>query len=157
MAHEPRFDPEDPILARVTDLALALPGARSKVSHGLPAFYTAKVFAYYGGSIKQPGGHIHHPHSLLVLPADDRERTALLAEDRCFHPAYLGPYGWVGVDLDVDADWAEVAELLEDSYRRTAPRALCHELDARGTGPAGRSGQQPSGSTQPSPPQSGSM
>ena len=132
MAHEQRFADDDPYLARVTDLALGFPGALVKVSHGLPAFYTVKVFAYYGGSVKHPDGHIRHPRSIMVLPVDDREHAALLEEPRCFHPAYLGPWGWVGVDLDESTDWVEVRELLEDSYRRTAPRALLRELDARG-------------------------
>ena len=38
-------------------------------------------------------------------------------------PAYLGPSGWVGVDLDTDTDWTEIAELLDASYRLTAPQA----------------------------------
>ncbi len=45
---------------------------------------------------------------------------------------YLGPSGWVGYDLDRDAvDWAEVAELVDMSFRETAPVKLVRELDAR--------------------------
>jgi hypothetical protein len=43
------FDHDDPYLGRVRELAQALPGADMKVSHGRPAFFTKKVFAYYGG------------------------------------------------------------------------------------------------------------
>ena len=46
-------------------------------------------------------------------------------------PAYLGPYGWIGLDLDETTDWTEVAELLDASYRLTAPKKLIAELDAR--------------------------
>ena len=46
MAHPQKFDDGDPVLARVRELALALPDAGEKVSHGRPAFFTTKVFAY---------------------------------------------------------------------------------------------------------------
>ncbi|TDC02767.1 MmcQ/YjbR family DNA-binding protein, partial [Actinomadura bangladeshensis] len=37
--------------------------------------------------------------------------------------------GWVGARLDVDHDWDEMAELIEDSYRLIAPKRLVHRLD----------------------------
>ncbi|NMO57347.1 MmcQ/YjbR family DNA-binding protein [Actinoplanes sp. TBRC 11911] len=116
------FDEADPVLARVRELALSFPDAREKVSHGRPAFFTTKVFAYYGGSVKVDGDHEQHGHAVLVL-VDPGEREALL--DRCFIPAYLGPSGWIGMDLTDDTDWAEIGELLDASYRRTAgPRRV---------------------------------
>ena len=51
--------------------------------------------------------------------------------DRFFVPPYVGPKGWVGVWLDVDPDWHEIAELVEDSYRLVAPKTLLKELDTR--------------------------
>jgi hypothetical protein len=50
--------------------------------------------------------------------------------ERYFVPAYVGPSGWVGVWLDRTPDWNAVIELLEDGYRRTAPRKLLAQLDA---------------------------
>jgi hypothetical protein len=124
MTHPIMFDEADPFLARVRELALAFPDAAEKVSHGRPAFFTTKVFAYYGGSRKAEGGHERHNQSVLVL-VDPVEREALLQEDRCYLPAYLGPYGWVGVDLTDGTDWEEIDELLEISYRRIAgPRRV---------------------------------
>lgn len=130
MAHPPRFDPDDPFLARVRELALALPGADEKVSHGHPAFFTRKVFAYYGGTVKEGDTWVPHPRSLLILPDAD-DRPALVAEERVYVPGYLGPSGWLGIDLSGDTDWTEMAELLDASYRATAPRRLIAELDAR--------------------------
>lgn len=127
------FDDDDPYLARVRSIAREFPGAREKVSHGRPAMFTKKVFAYYGGSLKIHGDWVQHPHSIVVLP-DPGDRLALLDDDRVYVPAYLGPSGWIGVDLDAgdsDAtDWTEVAELLDASYRLTAPKRLIAELDA---------------------------
>src|SRR5690349_5947895 len=129
MAHPRMFDDDDPVLGRLRTLALAFPDAAEKVSHGIPAFYTTKVFAYYGGSVKVDGEYVRHPASLLVLP-DAGERAALVEDPRCYVPAYLGPYGWVGLDLDRRTDWTEVRELLDASYRLTAGARRVARLDA---------------------------
>ncbi|MGI5184251.1 MmcQ/YjbR family DNA-binding protein [Dactylosporangium sp. CA-152071] len=128
MGHPIMFDDADPILGRVRELALALPDAAEKISHGHPAFYTTKVFAYYGGSVKVDGTYRQHERSVLVL-VDPAERDALLEDARSYVPAYLGPSGWIGVDLDDDTDWDEIAELLDASYRRTAGRRRVALLD----------------------------
>ncbi len=126
------YDDDDPVLARVREIALALPGAAEKVSHGRPAFFTTKVFAYYGGSLKVDGDWVQHPQSVMVR-LDPEDHATLLGDPRSFVPAYLGPSGWLGLDLAVgdDAGWAEVAEWLDASYRLTAPKRLLAELDAR--------------------------
>lgn len=124
------FDDDDPILAQVRSIALGFPGADEKVSHGRPAFFTQKVFAYYGGSLRTDGDWVQHPHAVILRPDPD-DRVALAEDPRCFVPAYLGPSGWLGVDLDPRSDWAEVAELLDASFRLTAPRRNIAELDGR--------------------------
>jgi predicted DNA-binding protein (MmcQ/YjbR family) len=133
MTHPMMFDEADPLLHRVRTLALAFPDAAEKISHGHPAFFTTKVFAYYGGSVKVDGTYQRHEHSLLVL-VDPGERLALLEEARCYVPAYLGVAGWIGVDLGDDTDWDEVEELLDASYRRTAGTRRVGVLDARQAG-----------------------
>ena len=130
MAHPIMFDDADPILGRVRALASAFPDAAEKISHGHPAFFTTKVFAYYGGSVKIDGVYAQHGHSVLVL-VDPGEQVALAGEDRCYIPAYLGAYGWIGVDLAGDTDWDEVGELLDASYRRTAGPRRVAALDSR--------------------------
>lgn len=122
------YDPNDPLLARVRDIALAFPGSDEKESHGRPAFYTRKVFGYYGGSVKVEGVWVEHEQAILFLP-DPAERPALVADGRFWVPAYLGPSGWLGLDLEPDSDFDEVAELVEESFRATAPRRLVKELD----------------------------
>jgi predicted DNA-binding protein (MmcQ/YjbR family) len=123
------FDDDDPMLHHVRALALALPDAAEKVSHGRPAFYTTKVFAYYGGSIRIDGQYQQHEQSLLVL-APTEDRLALLQDARCYTPAYLGASGWIGLDLDDTTDWREIQELLLDSYRLTAGPRRIARLDA---------------------------
>ena len=130
MAHPVMYDEDDPVLARLREIALSFPGAAEKVTHGWPAFYTVKVFGYYGGSIKIDGTYVRHDQSPVVIP-DPGEYEALGQDPRVYRPAYLGPYGWLGLDLQVDMDWTEVEELLDASYRITVPRRLTAELDAR--------------------------
>lgn len=132
MAHAEMFDRNDPLLARIRTMALAFPGAAEKISHGRPTFYTKKVFTYYGGAVRNDDGTwTQHPQSILVL-LDSDERAALLDDPRTFVPAYLGPSGWLGVDLSLTSDLDEVAELLEGSYRNTAPMRLVAELEDSG-------------------------
>lgn len=124
------FDDADPILARVRRIALAFPEATEKISHGRPTFSAPKMFAVYGGSRKNPSGpHTRYDHGLLVK-VDDSERQALQQDVRFFFPAYLGPFGWLGLDLDAAAvDWEEVGELVDASYRLQAPARLVRRLD----------------------------
>jgi len=124
------FRDDDSVLARVRQLALSLPGSAEKISHGRPAFYTTKIFAYYGGAVKVDGVWVEHDQSLLVLP-DHSERTALLADSRTYVPGYLGGDGWIGFDLvAAEAAWQQVRELIDSSYRNTAATRLVAELDS---------------------------
>ncbi|MCU0309708.1 MAG: MmcQ/YjbR family DNA-binding protein [Acidimicrobiales bacterium] len=122
------FDDADPWLIRLRDVCLALPGAAEKVSHGRPCFFTKKIFSIYGAVTKGDHGSGRFDRAVLVLPDPD-EAAALLDDPRFFVPAYWGPSGWIGLDLTVAAiDWAEIAELVEDSFRMTAPAALVARL-----------------------------
>lgn len=127
------YDEDDPLLARVRALCLALPETGEKESHGRPTFFAGRrVFAQYGIAGDDD-------RRLLVHP-DEADRRALLDDPRCSVPPYLGPAGWLGLDLAArpDAppvDWDEVAELVEDSYRRVALVRMVRSLDARARRP----------------------
>jgi hypothetical protein len=49
--------------------------------------------------------------------------------EQFFRPPYVGHRGWVGVRIDGDPDWAEIAEIVRDAYRIVAPKALSAQLD----------------------------
>lgn len=120
MEHPLMFDDNDPLLGRVRKVALVLPDAAEKVSHGRPAFYTRKVFAYYGGSVRRgEGDWVQHRTSVVLLPTLEG-RALLLGREETYVPGYLGPAGWLGYDLSEGTDWAEVEDLIVDSYRLTA-------------------------------------
>jgi predicted DNA-binding protein (MmcQ/YjbR family) len=130
MSHPIMFDQGDPLLARVRSIALALPEAAEKISHGRPIFFTQKTFCLFGGSRRIDGEWVLHDAAVVIRPDPDDE-PALRQDDRFWVPAYLGPSGWLGLDLDAATDWQEVAELIDASYRVTAPRRLVRELDGR--------------------------
>lgn len=125
------FDDDDPVLGRLREICFSLPGADVKVSHGRPAFFTKKIFAGYGAVLKGDHHSGEHDQALVFVPSPD-DLEAIEQDDRFFVPAYWGPYGWRAIDLGGDdVDWDEVTELVEDSYRLTAPKKLIAELDAR--------------------------
>jgi hypothetical protein len=121
------YDEDDPLLARVRALCLALPETSERESHGRPTFFAgARVFAQYGVAGEDDTRLLVHP--------DDTDREALLAHPRSSVPPYLGPGGWLGFDLarregGPDVDWQEMAELVEDSYRRVALVRMRRALD----------------------------
>ena len=128
MSHPRRYEQSDPYLTRLREICLALPEAAEKESHGHPNFFTVKVFAVFGGVVKGDHSSTRWSQSVLVLP-DLLSREAALSDDRFFVPGYYGPYGWIGRDFRGDeVDWAEVADLVEQSYRNTAPARLVRQL-----------------------------
>ena len=129
MAHPQMFDDADPVLGRLKEICLALPGADMKISHGRPAFFTKKIFAGYGAVLKGEHDSDRYDRAVVFMP-DELEAKALEQDDRFFTPAYWGPYGWMGLDLNGDVDWEEVGQLVEESFRITAPKKLVAELDA---------------------------
>lgn len=130
MTHPRRFDPDDPLLATLRGVCLALPGAAEKVSHGRPAFFTKTIFAIFGGVVKGAHDDLSLARSLLFRPDADH-RDLLLRDDRFVVPAYEGAHGWLCLPLDRgEPDWDEVGDLVEESFRMTAPARLVAQLDS---------------------------
>jgi predicted DNA-binding protein (MmcQ/YjbR family) len=129
MTHPRMFDADDPLLARVRRLCLAYPEAAERISHGRPNFFTVRSFCFFGGSERVDGQWRPHDASVLIKPDPD-DAPALLQDARFFRPAYLGASGWLGLDIRAEDDGAEVAELIDASYRLTAPARLVRTLPA---------------------------
>ena len=115
------------ILARVRKLCLALPEATEKLSHGSPTFFVKKTFVMYLDD--------HHGDGRLALwcAAAPGVQAEMVDQepDRFFVPPYVGGRGWIGVRLDRDPDWDEIAGIIEDAYREVAPKRLLAVLDTR--------------------------
>jgi hypothetical protein len=114
-------------LAAVRQRCLALPEVIERPSHGAPTFFVRgkKSFVMFHDD--------HHGDGRLAIwcaaAPGVQEELVRSEPDRFFRPAYVGPRGWLGVRLDVDVDWDEVAQITADAYRHVAPKTLVARLD----------------------------
>ena len=115
-------------LQRLRDLCLRLPEATERPSHGEPAFFVRdkKLF------VMLDDDHHGSGHLAFWCAAPPGAQEALVAADpqRYFRPPYVGSRGWLGVRLDADPQWDEIAEIVRDAYRQIAPKTLVARLDA---------------------------
>ena len=105
---------------RVRKLALALPGASEKLSHGEPTFFAAKrVFVMFANNHHSDG------HTAIWIPAPPGAQAAMIADapEIYFKPPYVGVKGWVGVELTHASD-AILADLIRQAWQLTTPKAL---------------------------------
>ena len=119
------------LTARLRDICMALPEVTERLSHGAPTWFA-------GGkkSFVQLWASGHHdddfPHLWCAGLPGAQEALTRSAPDRFFRPPYVGHRGWIGVRLDGDVDWTELAELCADAYRAVAtPRLIALLDDAR--------------------------
>ncbi len=74
----------------------------------------------------------HHGDGRLALwCAAPEEMQQLLVQadpERFFVPPYVGHRGWIGVRLDLGADWEEIAGFVEDAYLSVAPKRLTDSI-----------------------------
>ncbi len=112
----------DPLQA-IRDIALAFPEAEERETWGHPTFRVRdKIFVTHG--VDDDG------HQVLTMKTAPGEQEHLLAtgDERFFYPPYVGAKGWIGVRVDAETDWREIAELVVDSYREIAPRSLAQHI-----------------------------
>ena len=123
-------------LNRLRGIALALPEVSERLSHGAPCFYIQdkRALCRY---------HDHHygdDRVSLWCPATAKLQEELVsAEPEIFFKPPTSASGvfsdWLGVYLDIRGedtiDWNRIAAILEDAYRKVAPRWLINELDIR--------------------------
>jgi len=110
-------------LERLRRLCFALPEAHEVEAWGTPTFRVRnKLFAMHASA----GNHHGAGREAVWCKAGPGNQALMVeaAPDRFFVPPYVGPGGWIGVYLDQSTDWAELAELLDDAYRLTAPKRL---------------------------------
>jgi len=105
-------------LKRLRCLCLAIPGAIEKLSHGEPTFFTPKrVFAMFSNN------HHGDGHIAALLPAGPGVQEALIedAPQIFFRPPYVGPAGWIGVEMAaIDDRWLE--SLIREGFQLIAAK-----------------------------------
>jgi len=103
----------------VRALCLALPDTSERLSHGAPTFFVREKRAFVTFADN------HHGDGRLAIWCDapPGAQGVLVGADplRFFVPPYVGHRGWVGVRLDRDVGWEELAGIIADAYRMAAP------------------------------------
>lgn len=118
-AYTPRMPSADSLIERVREVALALPDAYEKLSHGAPTFFNRRgVFVMIA---------IHHhgsKHLSIWCNAPSGAQESLVAADpkHFFVPPYVGKSGWLGVHLDTGLRWPVVADLIAQAHATTDAR-----------------------------------
>jgi predicted DNA-binding protein (MmcQ/YjbR family) len=86
-------------------------------------------FALFNGALAPQRPRWNAFGRSLHFLTEPQERLALLADQRFAPSPHHGHRGWIALDLEVEPDWTEVAELLETGYRQAANRQLVDALD----------------------------
>jgi hypothetical protein len=102
-------------------LCLALPETTERPSHGEPTWFVQgkKTFVMFSNH--------HHGGPLgfwCAAPPGAQDGLIGADPDRFFRPPYVGHRGWLGVSLEGEVDWDEIADLVRDAYRCVAPLRL---------------------------------
>jgi len=110
-------------LQKVREAALDLPETEERVSHGQPTFFVSgKQFAQVRDN------HHGDGRTVVCVKTSGLDEQAMLLEsdpDTYSKPAYLGPSGWVSINLaGDDVDWDHVADRIAASWELAAPRRL---------------------------------
>lgn len=107
------------------DIMASFPEVEEFVSHGAPTFRVrGKVFATYWIN--------HHGDGRvalnLVAPPGAQAAFVKMRPKVYFVPAYVGAYGWLGVELDKGLGWGTVREHVRDAFERIAPAELVRAI-----------------------------
>jgi hypothetical protein len=118
----------DPV-KQLRAICTALPEVEERLSHGTPTYFIRGKRSFL---MIWPDGHhgVDFPQLWCAAPPGVQDELLSTEPDRFFKPPYVGPRGWVGVRLDTDVDWDELAALCADAYRTVAPKTLVARLDA---------------------------
>jgi hypothetical protein len=118
--------PYDEAFKQVRSFALALPETSERLSHGSPTFFIRGKKTF----VSLLDDH-HGDGRLAIWCAAAPGVQAQLVEqepERFFRPPYVGHRGWLGVRLDVDVDWDEVAGIIREAFLTVAPKTLAAKV-----------------------------
>jgi len=123
-------DKKKTIPKAVRELCLAFPCAEEFESHGSPNYRSregarkGKVFALFALNHHGDG----HVALWLNTPAMEQSRLIASAPKHIFKPQYVGPSGWIGVELNRGFSWKRVIELVHMAYINSSPAKLVAQV-----------------------------
>jgi hypothetical protein len=137
MARRHRVEPDPGIVARLAATALALPEVHEEEAWtGVRWRIRAKTFAHvmvaqegFESSFRDITG-VADPTTVLTFHATGEELLALVHAGLPFYKPPWSPTV-VGMVIDDESDWPEIAELVTESYRVCAPQKLVRSLAER--------------------------
>ncbi|HTE42171.1 MAG TPA: MmcQ/YjbR family DNA-binding protein [Steroidobacteraceae bacterium] len=105
----------------VREVCLSFPEAEEYESRGSPNYRVrGKTFATYVLN--------HHGDGRVALwigsPLGAQSVHVKAHPKHFFVPPYVGPSGWLGINLDKGVSWKRVVELVREAYEKVAPPAL---------------------------------
>ena len=110
------------ILSRIREICLSLPETSERLSHGEPTFFVRGKRAFL---MVVTNHHGDGRFAIWCAAAPGTQQLLVDADpERFFRPPYVGHRGWLGVRLDRDLDWDELAGIAEDAYAEVAPAKL---------------------------------
>ena len=106
------------ITGRLRAICMGLPEAAEKQAWGDPTWRVRdRIFAME----KRGDGRV----SVWCKAAPGSQQVLVGADPATFFvPPYVGSKGWIGMRLDANPDWGEVAVVVRRSYRLIAPKKL---------------------------------
>jgi len=109
----------------VRDLMGSLPETEEVQSHGSPSFKVrGRTFATY--TINHHGdGHVALN---LDAPPGAQQLYTEMEPEYYFVPPYVGPKGWLGVELNTGISWRSVITRVREAYEKAAPDALNRKI-----------------------------
>lgn len=108
------------IFEQIRNLCLSFPGTNERLSHGAPTFFVddKRSFVMYHNN--------HHGDGKFAIwcsaPSGMQSTLVESQPDHYYRPAYVGHLGWVGMRLDRDAPWKEIASIIGDAYLTKASK-----------------------------------
>jgi len=125
MEHRPM--PSDS-LSCLREICLSFPESYEQETWDDPTFRVrAKIFVKVGRD--------QHEYVIWCKARPGVQEMLVSADQtRFFIPPYLGGRGWIGIHLQGDVDWDEVADLIEESCRLIAPKQLIKQIDPAESG-----------------------
>lgn len=121
----PRHKMPKDISEAVREVCHWFPETEEVISHGSPDFRVrGKTFATYAIN--------HHGDGRIALwlnaPQGAQQLYVRQEPKHFFVPPYVGPRGWLGINLDKGISWKTVAKLVREAYEKAAPPALARSL-----------------------------
>lgn len=108
------------------EIMASLPETEEFVSHGFPTFRVrGKIFATYTINLHGDGRVALN----LMAPAGAQAAFVKTRPTTYFVPPYVGPKGWLGVELDKGLGWETVRGHVRDAYEIVAPRELVRAIE----------------------------